>query len=201
MTSKACCGAVSAGRKVEVVVVACLLLLCSIYTCQARALSAQSSDSCSKKLFWFMAITTSSNLEYWRYGELRGHSYGTAEILMQTSASCTAAPQTLSADLRGTTHNSQESKCVTKTPLMCTSVVLQPRWQSCLQGRTRLTSFQSLSLAVLKAQPALRLLRILSGFGNMVALSIITTSLSEQTYRYSCTRRSSISKTVFHTSA
>ncbi len=35
----------------------------------ARSLQVQNTDSCSRRVFWFMAITSRSSLEYWRYGE------------------------------------------------------------------------------------------------------------------------------------
>ena len=38
---------------------------------EARSLSAYNSNICTDRLFWFMAITSRSELEYWHYGKLQ----------------------------------------------------------------------------------------------------------------------------------
>lgn len=154
-----CNQAVTSTRVLLVSVVACLLLL---PVCQARSLGTKSSGSCGKKLFWFMAITTRSDLEYWRYGKPRRQD---ANILTLASPCFKCQP------LRKL-ESSHEHSAVSDTQVSV-FVNLQPKWQCCPQETTHLTSFRYSSSVGHKSQPVLKLSTTLSGSGSMAALCTI----------------------------
>ena len=105
-------------------VFACLL----VCACQARTLHAQSSSSCSKKLFWFTAITTNSDLEYWRYG-----------TSMQLCSQCCTGKQTSAHpsfySLRGRLRN--PSTHIKEELLQCHR---RPRHVHCVAAKVALLS-------------------------------------------------------------
>lgn len=75
-----------------------LLLVLGCRTCQARSLSAQAAGVCHSKMFWFMATTTSSNLEYWRYAKVallsaREHSQNLVPVLIFGGTHDAASPE------------------------------------------------------------------------------------------------------------
>ena len=143
--------------------VACLLLLLPV--CQARSL-AKSSGSCGKKLFWFMAITTRSDLEYWRYGTPCCKPAADGNILTLASPWFKCQPlRKLETSHEHLTESHHQSVLLN----------LQPRWQCCQQETTHLTSFQCSSSVGHKSQPVLKLLTTLSGSGSMAALYTIIT--------------------------
>ena len=59
-----------AARTSTAVAMAVCGLLISLHfrICSARSLQSQHPDHCSRRIFWFMGITTRSSVEYWRYG-------------------------------------------------------------------------------------------------------------------------------------
>ena len=151
-----CSQAATSTRILLVSVVACLLLL---PVCQARSLNTKSSSSCGKKLFWFMAITTRSDLEYWRYGE----SYRPDANILTLASPCFKCQP-----LRKLERMHEHS---TLSHLQASVFVnLQPKWQCCQQETTHLTSFQYSSSEGHKSQPVLKLLTTLFGSGSMAAL-------------------------------
>lgn len=51
-------------------IVLCMLLICTaLHSCSARPPPSRHHDECGKRVLWFMAITSRSTLEYWRYGK------------------------------------------------------------------------------------------------------------------------------------
>ena len=59
---------------------------------EARSLSAYNSNICTDRLFWFMAITSRSELEYWHYGKLQ---YASLSNVMSKMC-CTCASSSIS---------------------------------------------------------------------------------------------------------
>ena len=48
-----------------------LLFYSSLHGSLASSFQSQQAESCSRRVFWFMAITSRSTMEYWRYGAPR----------------------------------------------------------------------------------------------------------------------------------
>ena len=80
-----------------------LLVLLGCTSSQARSLSAQASGTCHAKMFWFMATTTSSSLEYWRYGTQYGQA--TPNICTCAYEYCLWSRKNISAPVPRTVNN------------------------------------------------------------------------------------------------
>ncbi len=57
------------GQATAAIFLCVLLSITNLHRSAARSLQVHNADSCSRGVFWFMAITSRSSLEYWRYGE------------------------------------------------------------------------------------------------------------------------------------
>ncbi len=57
------------GQATAAIFLCVLLSVNNLHGSAARSLQLHNPDSCSRGVFWFMAITSRSSLEYWRYGE------------------------------------------------------------------------------------------------------------------------------------
>ncbi len=57
------------GQATAAIFLCVLLSVNNLRGSAARSLQVHNTDSCSRRVFWFMAITSRSSLEYWRYGE------------------------------------------------------------------------------------------------------------------------------------
>lgn len=74
-----------------------LLVDSNVRGTDARLLQDQNPDSCNRRLFWFMAITSRSTLEYWRYAKVavlsaKEHSPNLIPVLLYGGSSGRPSP-------------------------------------------------------------------------------------------------------------